>query len=382
MKRPERIVLFDQYPYLGGGQVLFLTAIKAALDTFDDVCVVIPMGGALERAIRTRFGARVRVRSERLPSLTHGRKSSLDILRLAVSAGRGLLRHTALVWRARVLYGNGPRQFPQMLLWSLLLRKRCCFHIHIDIGSAGWRLLEFAVRFGGKSRIILNSKFIAERLASVAPSLAASDSVVMIENGLDFKYEGREFRNRFSAPGEAWNVLVPGVIRPEKGQDAAVDMASVFPNLRIHIVGRTGEGSEEWAEALRRRAPGSVSFHAPVDDLGEFIQRWNIQFVLVPSRWAEPFGLVAIEGMAESCVTIVSGNGALADIAAETGALSYGSQFKELCDLMGRLVKMGPSRLSSLAMQQFNATMRRYGPDRLGSDLRGVMLSVSGRELQ
>ena len=35
------------------------------------------------------------------------------------------------------------------------------------------------------------------------------------------------------------------------------------------------------------------------------LEALGVQFNIVPSRWNEPFGLVAIEGAACSCITIV-----------------------------------------------------------------------------
>lgn len=45
----------------------------------------------------------------------------------------------------------------------------------------------------------------------------------------------------------------------------------------------------------------------------------NHRFLLVPSRWEEPFGLVALEGMACGCIPIVSDGGGLPDAVGKAG---------------------------------------------------------------
>jgi glycosyltransferase involved in cell wall biosynthesis len=45
----------------------------------------------------------------------------------------------------------------------------------------------------------------------------------------------------------------------------------------------------------------------------------NHRFLLVPSRWEEPFGLVALEGMACGCIPIVSDGGGLPDAVGTAG---------------------------------------------------------------
>lgn len=47
----------------------------------------------------------------------------------------------------------------------------------------------------------------------------------------------------------------------------------------------------------------------------------NHRFLLVPSRWEEPFGLVALEGMACGCIPIVSDGGGLPDAIGTAGVV-------------------------------------------------------------
>jgi glycosyltransferase involved in cell wall biosynthesis len=45
------------------------------------------------------------------------------------------------------------------------------------------------------------------------------------------------------------------------------------------------------------------------------------RYLLVPSRWEEPFGIVALEGMACGCIPIVSDGGGLPDAVGKAGVI-------------------------------------------------------------
>jgi glycogen(starch) synthase len=118
-----------------------------------------------------------------------------------------------------------------------------------------------------------------------------------------------------------------GRLVPEKGFDLAIDaMPSVlarYPTARLTIA---GDGSER--EALERRAerlavsravefPGWV---AP-DDVPALIARSSM--VVMPSRWREPFGLVALQAAQGGRPVVATSRGGLPEIVVpgETGLL-------------------------------------------------------------
>lgn len=377
--RLDKVALFDQYGFLGGGQVVLLSAIRAACDVARHVIVVIPLQGALEGSIRTMFGNAVSLRGTASPNLTHGRKSFRDAMRLAVHSLGFVCRHARTVADADLIYANGPRQFPALMFLAVLLRTPCCYHVHIELGRRELQLLRFASRLTSTHRIIFSSAFIRDQIAAQAPSLARSEKVVVIENALGSGYHGMQFVDRFPAPIDVINVLVMGVLRPEKGQDVAVCLARRLSFVRLHIVGRVGEGAEAWVEHLRATASVNVTFHPAVSDPSAFIAEVGIQVMLVPSQWQEPFGLVCIEGMANSCITVVSNRGALPQIAAKTGALVYGDSSDDLVNCFRALMRQDLDRLRTLARSQFEATMREYHPQRLVVEL-SDMLATSSRK--
>jgi glycosyltransferase involved in cell wall biosynthesis len=150
-----------------------------------------------------------------------------------------------------------------------------------------------------------------------------------------------------------------GVLRQEKGQDAAIEAARRLPNLRLFLIGRDGPGAEHWIEAQKKSAPPGVIFYGETKSVAETIDAEDIALNLVPSRWEEPFGLVALEGMACSCLTIVRAVAGLKDIADVTGALTFQND-SELPALIGRILETDSKDLAALARAQYEATMSVY----------------------
>ncbi len=65
----------------------------------------------------------------------------------------------------------------------------------------------------------------------------------------------------------------------------------------------------------------SVNFTGILQDV-ELVEMLNKhKFILVPSIWEEPFGLVALEGMACGCIPIVSNGGGLPEAVGEAGLI-------------------------------------------------------------
>jgi glycosyltransferase involved in cell wall biosynthesis len=149
-------------------------------------------------------------------------------------------------------------------------------------------------------------------------------------------------------------LLAIGRLVPEKGFDVAIDaMPSVLarhPAARLVIA---GDGSER--AALERRAerlsvsqavefPGWV---AP-DDVPALIARSSM--VVMPSRWREPFGLVALEAAQAGRPIVATSRGGLPEIvvSGETGLLVDGDDPRALADAVvslldrpGAAVRMG-----------------------------------------
>jgi len=365
----KTIVLFDQYSFLGGGQAVLLSITEAACRVAEQVVLAVPTGGALELAIRQRFGSRVEIVHTPELQLNHGRKGVFDIAKLIFHSIGMVIRHWWLVRRADLIHVNGARQFLGVIFLSVLSRKNCCYHVHIDHSNIEKRLIWLAASLTTTRCVIINSHFVMSRLLQEVKSLANNPKMICIENSLDRIYEGRNFIDRYAyCEKGSLNVVVLGVIRPEKGQDIAIELARRDGRIQVNLIGRIGDGAEKWVAQLQSTAPSNVTFHEPVLDVPAMFDRLGAHVNLVPSQWEEPFGLVAIEGMACSCITMVSNSGGLADIATKTSAVCC-NDIEEMSMAIDRVFSYTSPEKTALAKKQFDAAMSLYRPERFVVDM-------------
>jgi len=133
-------------------------------------------------------------------------------------------------------------------------------------------------------------------------------------------------------------------------------------------VGEADLSERAFEEELRREAPANVLFHGWQSDVPAFIERQAIQASVVPSRWEEPFGMVAIETMAAGCLTLVRDCGGLAEIARRTGGPVFTSA-QDLAETLRKLAALEPAERVRLTAAQQQAVLRHYGIDRFRREL-------------
>lgn len=122
-------------------------------------------------------------------------------------------------------------------------------------------------------------------------------------------------------------ILCLGRVVLEKGFDVALDAFSTvlvhFPNARLLIAGNGPVMPDLKAQAIRLGVQDSVEFVGWVDpeDVPKFINMATL--VVVPSRWREPFGLVALEAAQMARPVVATRVGGLPEIVVhqQTGML-------------------------------------------------------------
>ncbi len=124
----------------------------------------------------------------------------------------------------------------------------------------------------------------------------------------------------------------------DKGADLLI---RAFSQIQKESAGLTliGAGPEE--AALKRLAGESgldVRFTGPLSG-EELVRELNRHEILaVPSLWAEPFGNVALEGLACGCVVVGSNDGGLPDAIGPTGLLFERGNVADLATQLRRLL--------------------------------------------
>jgi glycosyltransferase involved in cell wall biosynthesis len=172
---------------------------------------------------------------------------------------------------------------------------------------------------------------------------------------------------------EEFKVLMPvqrrndfvflGRLVSDKGADLAIraihemtrDAFTASPHLTIIGEGPERQKLEMLTESLgcrdRIRFAGPLRGQALVTALNEH------QFMLVPSLWEEPFGVVALEGIACGCIPIVSDGGGLPEAIGKAGLVFQRGNLQSLIDCMRYVAgdEQTAKRLQFEATAQLNA---------------------------
>jgi len=91
------------------------------------------------------------------------------------------------------------------------------------------------------------------------------------------------------------------------------------------------------------------------------------RIMVIPSRWAEPFGIVALEGIASGCAIVASSQGGLMEAVGRCGLFFKNGDVATLTLQLGQLLTNETLRQSLLSngpdhLKQFGGTLiaRRY----------------------
>jgi glycogen(starch) synthase len=235
------------------------------------------------------------------------------------------------------------------------------------------RLLRDADWVVGVSQAMLDDALV------IVPEIA--DRCSVIHNAIDERSDAV-----VPLPTDAPEVFCVGRLVAEKGWDVAVralaNARESFPNISMTIVGDGPERSKLQQLSAELGIAESVSFvgWVPPDDVGELLRRAFA--VLIPSRWREPFGLIALQAAEAGRPVIASRVGGLAEIVIDgvTGILvppddvfSLAGALRDLLAHPGKALRMGDAarehKRAEFDYDKFVASYEQlYG--RLGADRR------------
>ncbi|WP_366182399.1 glycosyltransferase family 4 protein [Flavobacterium ovatum] len=135
-----------------------------------------------------------------------------------------------------------------------------------------------------------------------------------------------------------------GRLVSDKGADLAIKALSIINNSNRTSYSLSIIGSGEEEIKLKKLVKilnlenivtffGSMQGEALVNTLNRH------EFLLVPSVWEEPFGIVALEGMACGCLPIVSDGGGLPDAVGKAGMIFKRGDVDDMVKKMLKLLK-------------------------------------------
>jgi glycosyltransferase involved in cell wall biosynthesis len=173
------------------------------------------------------------------------------------------------------------------------------------------------------------------------------------------------------------SVAFLGRLVSDKGADllirAFAEVKSSYEQLTL-----IGTGPEEGA--LRRLAEQrgvAVNFKGPLvgEELVRELNRHEI--LAIPSLWAEPFGNVALEGMACGCVVVGSNDGGLPDAIGSAGLLFERGSARALSESLRHLCEH-PTLKESLRAQS-KRHLEKHREEVVASRYLGILMEAATR---
>lgn len=218
------------------------------------------------------------------------------------------------------------------MAWPLALVKRpwvIAHHTWITgtDGSIGFRE-RLKRRLVGRARQIAVSHSLAADLGGNAVVIGAC-------------YDDKTFRIYPNRDRERDLVFV-GRLVSDKGADMLIDaigsLKQIGKQLSLTIIGVGDEDERLRAQSKRLGVEDQIQFKGRLvgEALVQEISRHHV--MVIPSRWKEPFGIVALEGLACGCAVIGSDGGGLPDAIGPCGLTFPNGNLDELVNAIDRLV--------------------------------------------
>jgi len=217
------------------------------------------------------------------------------------------------------------------LLPALLVRKP------VLVVHQTW-IRNIAGEIGWKDRI---KRALLPRVRNVAVSLAIADDInigaEVIGNPYDdciFKLIPHLARDR--------ELLFVGRLVSDKGVDVLLRALGILRQQNVSacltIIGRGREETTLRALVCELGLDQAVTFVGEKvgPELAELMNRHQV--IVIPSRWPEPFGIVALEGIACGCIVVGSEQGGLSETIGNCGMTFPNGDSQELADRLRTLL--------------------------------------------
>jgi glycosyltransferase involved in cell wall biosynthesis len=178
-------------------------------------------------------------------------------------------------------------------------------------------------------------------VTNVAISKAVADGISGHSFVIGNPYDDRIFRSVRDLARDK-NLVFVGRLVSDKGVDLLLQALkllqndNLFPDLTIVGSGPESENLQRLAAELGLDRQLTFAGQQSGTALAEILNRNRI--LVVPSRWAEPFGVVALEGIACGCVVVGSEKGGLGEAIGPCGLTFENGDVRALADQLKRLL--------------------------------------------
>ncbi len=314
------VVLLDQYAGLGGGQRILMDLAEAFRQAGHRVTVFLPGRGTASESLES---AGFPVRPLPIPDMTPGRKPISQKLAYPIHA-RGaakVLRRFLEGDAADLIYANAPRAFLPAVLAARHTRTpvTCGLHLIFERGLEH-RLLNWCFGRPEVRHVVFCSSAVAAPFRALCGDKGRTIFYWVSPRFLKQPPERAAARQGFGLLPHDLAVGVLGRISRTKGQrlflEALLPLLPAYPRLKLLVAGAAD--FEDPAEEARVRAAAAGADPSRVVITGRMVESMAfldaLDVLVVPSLWEEPFGLVAVEGMARTLPVVVTRSGGLPEI--------------------------------------------------------------------
>jgi glycosyltransferase involved in cell wall biosynthesis len=302
-----KILCFEQFRDLGGGQLSLLDLLPGLRDRGWEPVVAIPGEGPLAEQVR---GLRFDVELFEAPAYTNGRKRIADVARYATEAPKltHLIMQLIADHKADLLYVNASRMLPMA---SLAARRRSIplvFHCHNRVSQRiAVTLLGTSLKLG-RALVISCCQYSAEPLRRYVPAQALS----VIYSGV------ADTRSSRPTPKSSHHRIgVIGRIEPEKGQiefvAAARLLLQTFPDCHFVVVGAPLFGSHRYFDRVHEASRGlPIQFVGWQRDVPSVLS--DLDVLVVPSGSLDSAPRVILEAFAAGVPVVAFPSGGIPEI--------------------------------------------------------------------
>lgn len=233
-----------------------------------------------------------------------------------------------------ILIENNMQVYEDIYKHTKKRKDNIIYHMHNDID--GSTKPEYLCRFiADTAKVILPvSQYIKNHFNAVAPN----NKMKVLYNCIDFDvfdvskdYNTMELRERYGIKEDEFIFLYTGRVCPEKGilelVKAFKELCKTYDKIKLLIVGSRWYNlidKDEYFEKLIKESEGyedKIIFTGYVfpKDMPAIYTLGNT--LVIPSMWEEPFGVVALEGMAMKIPIITTNSGGLLEVVDESMAI-------------------------------------------------------------
>lgn len=219
-------------------------------------------------------------------------------------------------------------------LWPFLIVRRPWF-----ISHQSWYCAENQCGVRARLKLFLARTFATRNIAiSHAIAEHIGTNVVIIPNC----YDRQTFKQRDEIDRDR-DILFVGRLVSDKGCDTLLKAIQILKSIGLStsatIVGSGPSEGDLKSLATQLGIESLVTFTGALRGEALSHQMNAHRYLVVPSRWKEPFGIVALEGIASGCYVIGSAHGGLKDAIGNCGRLFENGNEQALADALQSALK-------------------------------------------